>query len=149
MIVRDPSGQERDDFFFCTDPTVGEVEIVERYYGRWTIEEAIRDGKQYGGLEQVQGWCSRSVERQVPLALFIQTLVKTWYIRWGARARSIQPKGAEVCGWLGEKNHPSYLDMLAVLRRAIWDHRINTNCGAQRGVRSILKTLRFTLCGAA
>ena len=149
VIVRDPSGHERDDFFFCTDPTVSEVEIVERYYARWTIEESIRDGKQLGGFEQVQGWGPRTVERQAPLAMFIQTLVKTWYIRWGARAKSIHPKGAEVCGWLGEKNHPSYLDMLAALRRAIWDHRINTNCGARRRVRSILDTLRFVLCGAA
>ena len=55
LIVRDPKGREDDDFFFCTNPEVSEERIIERYYGRWSIEEAIRDGKQYGGFEQVQG----------------------------------------------------------------------------------------------
>lgn len=44
LIVRDPKGRKDDDFFFCTNPEVSEEGIIERHYGRWSIEEVIRDG---------------------------------------------------------------------------------------------------------
>lgn len=146
LIVRDPSGRQTDDYMFCTDPSVGEVEIIERFAGRWPIEESIHDGKQLGGLEQVQGWCPRTVVRQAPIALVVQTLVKAWYLRHGIRAKSSQPKGTD---WMPPKDHPSYLDMLATLRRVLWGDRININSTPSSRVRELLKTLQFTLCAAA
>lgn len=149
LIVRDPAAKQADDFLLCTDPTTNDVNIVERFYARWTIEEAIRDGKQLGGFEQTQGWCPRTVQRQAPIALIVQTLVKVWYLTAGIKATWAQPKGSQVCGWLGEKNHPSYLDMLATLRRVLWNDRINLYSIPRGRVRTILQTLRFTLCAAA
>lgn len=152
VIVRDPTGKQKDDFFFCTDPTASEERIVERAAARWPIEDCIRDGKQQGGFEQVQGWCRKTVERQAPFGLIVQTLVKAWYIRYasGAKASSARPKGSEVCGWLPEeKAHPSYLDMLATLRRVLWRDRLNSNSTLGGKMRGIWKALQFTLCAAA
>lgn len=149
LIVRDPDGRQDDDFFFCTDSTADEVQIIERYYARWPIEESIQDAKQHGGFEQVQGWCRRTVERQAPLALVTQTLTKAWYFTHGVRAHTAQPKGPDAFTWLPDKDHPSYLDMLATLRAVLWDDRINRNSALRDRVGSILKTLRFTLCAAA
>jgi hypothetical protein len=149
LIVRDPSGRQKDDFLFCTDPAESEQRIIERFAARWPIEEAIREGKQLGGLEQVQGWCRRTVERQAPLALVVQTLVKAWYLRYGVKAASAQPKGVKICGWRQPKDHPSYLDMLATLRRVLWTHRIKCNSTLKDRVRRLLEPLRFTLCAAA
>jgi len=149
LIVRDPSGKQKDDFLFCTDPTVSDREIVERFAGRWPIEECIHDAKQLGGFEQVQGWCKRTVQRQAPVAMIVQTLVKTWYLLHGAEAASAQPKGAEICGWMRPKDHPSYLDMLATLRSVLWMHRIKCNSTLAARVRRLLEPLRFTLCAAA
>lgn len=146
LIVRDPSGQEKDDYIFCTDPAVNEVEIIERFSGRWPIEESIHEGKQANGFEQVQGWCPRTVVRQAPLALIVQTLVKAWYLRHGVRAKSAQPRGTD---WMPDKDHPSYLDMLATLRKVLWTDRINTNSTRWGRLRGLLETLAFTLCAAA
>lgn len=146
LIVRDPSGEQRDDYMFCTDASVSDVEIIERFSGRWPIEESIHDAKQLGGLEQVQGWCPRTVVRQAPLALIVQTLVKVWYLHHGVRAKSAQPHGTD---WMSDKDHPSYLDMLATLRKVLWSHRININSTRRGRVRELLETLRFTLCAAA
>jgi len=146
LMVRDPSGRQSDDYLFCTDPTVSEVEIIERFAARWPIEESIHDGKQLGGFEQVQGWCAQTVVRQAPVAMIVQTLVKAWYLRYGIKAPSAQPKGTD---WAASKDHPSYLDMLATLRKAIWTDRININSLLQHGVRELWKTLQFTLCAAA
>jgi len=149
VIVRDPAGHERDDYFFCTDPEVSDEQIVERYYGRWSIEEAIHNGKQLGGFERVQGWCQRTVERQAPFALIVQTLVKAWYVRHGVKAKSAQPKGAAACGWLDPKTHPSYLDMLATLRTVLWSARINLKSIVRGALRKTLAALQFTLSAAA
>jgi hypothetical protein len=146
LIVRDPSGQQKDDYMFCTDPTVGEAEIIERFAARWPIEESIHDGKQLGGFEQVQGWCPKTVERQAPLAMIVQTLVKAWYLRHGVQAKSAQPRGTD---WTASKDHPSYLDMLATLRKALWADRININSTLRGRLRDLLNTLHFTLCAAA
>ncbi len=146
LIVRDPSGQQKDDYMFCTDPTVSEPEIIERFAARWPIEESIHDGKQLGGFEQVQGWCPKTVERQAPLAMIVQTLVKAWYLRYGLKAKSAQPHGTD---WTASKDHPSYLDMLATLRRVLWTDRINTNSTLRGRLRELLNTLQFTLCAAA
>jgi hypothetical protein len=149
LIVRDPSGKQKDDFLFCTDPTVSDEQIVERFAARWPIEESIHDGKQLGGFEQVQGWCRRTVLRQAPFALLVQTLVKAWYLLYGVNAVSAQPRGAQVCGWMPPKDHPSYLDMLATLRRVLWTHRIKRNSTFAGRVWRLLEPLRFTLCAAA
>jgi hypothetical protein len=149
LIVRDPSGVQKDDYLFCTDSNVPDEQIIERFAARWPIEECIHDGKQLGGFEQVQGWCKRTVERQAPFALVVQTLVKAWYLLYGADAASAQPKGAEICGWMQPKDHPSYLDMLATLRRVLWTHRIICNSTFAGRVRKLLEPLRFTLCAAA
>jgi hypothetical protein len=146
LIVRDPAGRQSDDYMFCTDPTASDVEVIERFAARWPIEESMHDAKQWGGFEHVQGWCPRTVERQAPLAMIVQTLVKAWYLKYGAKARSAQPKGTD---WAASKDHPSYLDMLATLRRVLWTHRINHNSTLRGQVRELLKTLAFTLCAAA
>jgi hypothetical protein len=149
LIVRDPSGHQKDDFLFCTDPTASDQQIIERFAARWPIEESIHDAKQFGGFEQVQGWCKRTVERQAPFALISQTLVKTWYLLHGADAISAQPRGAAICGWMQPRDHPTYLHMLATLRRVLWTQRIKCNSTLAGRVRRLLEPLRFTLCAAA
>jgi hypothetical protein len=148
LIVRDPTGKQKDDYLFCTDPKVPDEQIIERFAARWPIEECIHDGKQLGGFEQVQGWCRRTVERQAPFALIVQTLVKVWYLLYGADAASAQPKGEEICGWMRPKDHPSYLDMLATLRRVLWTQRLKCNSTLAGRVRRLFEPLRFTLCAA-
>jgi len=148
VLVRDPAGVQQDDFFFCTDANVSDTQIIERYYARWTIEESIQEGKQFSGFDQVQGWCARTVERQAPLALIVQTLVKAWYVSHGVEAESMQPAGASRYSWMPAKSHPSYLDMLATLRQVLWRDRIKSHSLLRRMVDKILQPLQFTLCAA-
>ena len=133
----------------CTYWNTPDEEILERFAARWPIEECIHDGKQLGGFEQVQGWCPRTVERQAPLALIVQTLVKAWYLLHGVDAADDQPRGPAACPWRQAKDHPSYLDMLATLRRVLWSHRLNGNSTLTTRLRHLLEPLRFTLCAAA
>jgi hypothetical protein len=146
VLVRDPTGRQKDDFFFCTDSGVPDPQIVQRYYDRWGVEEAILEGKQHMGFESTRGWCSKTVHRQAPLAMVLTTLVKAWYSRCAAVEPSLLP---EATPWYPAKTRPSFLDMLSALRRVLWPHRISPNSRFPARVRQLFEAVSYALCGAA
>ena len=146
VIVRDPAGRQKDDFFFCTHADVPDEEIVQRYYDRWGVEECIQEAKQQMGFEATRGWCSKTVNRQAPLAMVLVTLVKAWYARCAAEEPSLLPESTP---WNPTKTRPSFLDMLAALRRVLWRHRITPNSKFTARVRDILETVSYALSAAA
>jgi hypothetical protein len=145
VIVRDPAGKEKDDFFFCTDATVPDAQIVQRYYDRWGLEEAIEEAKQSMGFESTQGWCSKTVNRQAPLAMILVTLVKAWYARGARKEPSLQP---EMMPWYQHKRHPSFADMLAALRKVLLHHRISANSRFSARVKELIETISYALFAA-
>ena len=146
VIVRDPSGRQKDDFFFCTDASVGDEEIVQRYYDRWGVEECILESKQQMGFETTRGWCSRTVNHQAPLAMVLTTLVKAWYAQCAPEDDSLLP---EAVPWNPGKTRASFADMLSALRRVLWEHRISPNSTFSGRVRDILKAVSYALSAAA
>jgi hypothetical protein len=149
VIVKNATGEGRDDYLFSTDPTMSEAQIIEGYAGRWPVEQAIRDAKQHDGFEQTMGWCKRTVLRQVPLALIKQTLVKAWYVRCAAKLEQ-QPEAMPPQPWQPPKKHPSYRDMLAALRLALWKSRVNFfNSACSTRVGAAIQSMVFTLSAAA
>jgi hypothetical protein len=146
VIVRDPTGKQEDDLFFCTDATVPDKQIVQRYYDRWGVEECILEAKQQMGFETTRGWCSKTVNHQAPLAMVLVTLVKSWYARCAAHEPSLCP---ERTPWNPSKTRPSFLDMLAALRRVLWQHRISSNSRFTPRLADILQIVSYTLSAAA
>ncbi len=145
VIVRDPAGKEKDDFFFCTDATVADKEIVQRYYDRWGVEESILESKQHMGFESTQGWCSKTVNRQAPLAMVLLTLVKAWYAQCAIDEPSLLP---EMMPWYAHKRHPSFVDMLSGLRKVLWQHRISPNLRFSQRVKELIETVSYGLFAA-
>ena len=145
VIVRDPAGREKDDFFFSTDATVPDAQIAQRAGDRWGVEEAILEAKQQLGFEDTRGWCSKTVNRQAPLAMVLVTLVKAWYARCAAAEPSLAPESTP---WYA-KTRPSFADMLAALRRVLWQHRISPKSMFSARVREFLDTVAYALFEAA
>ena len=145
VIVRDPSGKEEDDFFFCTDATVQDEQIVQRYYDRWGVEECILEAKQCMGFESTYGWCSKTVNRQAPLAMILVSLVKAWYAKCAADEPSLLP---ETMPWYRHKRHPSFLDMLSALRKVLWQHRISPNLRYSHQVKELIESVSYGLFAA-
>ena len=146
VIVRDPAGKQEDDSLFCTDAGVPDEQIVQRYYDRWGVEEGIQEAKQQMGFETTRGWCSRTVNRQAPLAMALVTLVKAWYARCAAKEPSLLP---ERTPWNPDKTRPSFSDMLSALRHVLWQHRISLKSRSTTRVPDILKTVAYALSAAA
>jgi hypothetical protein len=146
VIVRDPAGRQKDDYFFCTEATVSEQEIVQRAVDRWGVEESIQEAKQQMGFENTRGWCSKTVNRQAPLAMVLVTLVKAWYARAALRDGRLMPQGTP---WLPDKRRPTFLDMLSALRGVLWRHRISPNSTVVKQVHKLLAAVTYALCAAA
>lgn len=117
LIVRDPAGKDEDEFFFTTDLSLSPEMILELIAGRWSIEVTHRDSKQYLGVSDPQIRNPESVKRQIPFAFLIISLIILWYAKYGYKSRyDIRPEAP----WYRQKQTPSFLDMLAALRRSIW-----------------------------
>ncbi|WP_245177563.1 transposase, partial [Geodermatophilus sp. DF01-2] len=84
--------------------------IVERYAARWSIEVAIFDAKQITGAGQARNRLRTAVERTVPFALLVQTLVVLWYTDHGDPAGDLAAIRA-AAPWYTTKAEPSYADM--------------------------------------
>lgn len=146
VIVRDPAGRQKDDYFVCTDAAVSEQEIVQRTADRWGVEECIQEAKQQMGFESTRGWCSKTVHRQAPLAMVLTTLIKAWYARAALQEPQLLPIATP---WLPDKKRPTYLDMLSGLRGVLWRHRISPNSTLRVQVHKLLKAVEYALCAAA
>jgi hypothetical protein len=112
-----------------TDLAAGAAALVERYAGRWSIEQAFADARNVLGAGEARNRARRAVERTVPFALLTSTLIIIWYAQHGhhragpAARRHAQP-------WYHTKTEPAFEDMLTQLRRTLIAARISKGSGA-------------------
>ncbi|MEW6104717.1 MAG: transposase [bacterium] len=117
LIVRDPLGKYNDEFYFTTDFSLLPWDVLELIAGRWSIEVTHRDSKQYLGINDPQIRNPKSVKREIPFGFLIMSLIILWYAKYGYKScYDIRPKAP----WYNQKQTPSFLDMLATLRRSLW-----------------------------
>ncbi len=149
VLVRDPRGRFEDRAYFCTDHERSVEGILVPFSRRWAIEVAFRDGKQLMGVENPQnGWWRRrrgsrapkkrpgpnpsgnrgrkAVERTLPFAFTAYAVVILWYLKHGQPSKDVERAKAEA-PWYSHKKAPSFADMLAAMRRAIWAARFSAN----------------------
>jgi hypothetical protein len=119
VISRDPTGKEKDDFFFTTDLELLPAGVVETFAGRWSIEDTFKNTKQFLGAEEPQSWKKQGPERAAVIGLVLYSLVWTWYLKHGYRKNIFRRSP-----WYPAKTHPSFQDALATLRRTLWLDRI-------------------------
>lgn len=121
VVVRDPAGKRKDEAFFCTDPTVSPICILETYARRWTIEVAFHDAKQFLGFAHPQSQAAPAVRRTAPMAFVVYDLVLLW------SAAQVQQGTALpwiLRPWYRTKSAPSFSDMLTALRQEGWRRAI-------------------------
>ena len=123
VLVRDPAGTEDELHVVCTDPT---------------LPDAV--------IEKTRGWCAKTVSRQAPLTMLLGSLVKLWYVQHIPRGRHWQPAALP---WYPHKRGPSFRDMLAALRKAIWRQRLLGKLHPPSKLNDLDHALLFVVCEAA
>ncbi|MFQ6036877.1 MAG: transposase [Sedimentisphaerales bacterium] len=119
VISRDPTGKEKDDFFFTTDLSLTAAEVIGAVAGRWSIEDTFKNTKQFIGGQEPQTWKGQGPERAAALSLWIYSVVWLWYVQQRSRRRYffVRP-------WYPGKTVASFADALSCLRRVLWRDRI-------------------------
>jgi hypothetical protein len=117
VLVRDPgSGKPYDLGLFTLDTGAEPAAIAGRYSWRWPIEPSNATGKQLLGAGDACNRTQKAVERTVPFAFLVQSLMILWYARCAWDPADIDRR-RRLCPWYRSKTEPSAADMLARLRR--------------------------------
>ena len=118
VFVRDKSKDGYDIALVTTDLDATTAQVIERYAERWSIEVAIEDAKQLGGVGQARNRLEQAVRRTVPFGLVVNTIAICWYATAGHHPGDVDAARA-LAPWYRQKAQPSVLDMFAKLRRVI------------------------------
>ena len=113
-----------------TDLTAPAAVLVQRYAARWSIEQAFADARNVLGAGEARTRTRRAVQRTVPFALLVHTLVVIWYARCGYDRSDIKRRRAAE-PWYPAKTEPAFEDMLTKLRRVLITARISRGSAAQ------------------
>jgi hypothetical protein len=113
-----------------TDMTAGPAALVARYATRWEIEQAFGDARNILGAGEARNRARKAVERTIPFAMLVSTIVVIWYARHGHDPADIDDR-REDQPWYTGKTEPAFEDMLAKLRRVLITARISGGSAAQ------------------
>jgi DDE superfamily endonuclease len=122
--------------------------LVERYAARWEIEQAFADARTVLGAGEARTRTRRAVERTVPFALLVHTLVVIWYARHGYHRSDITARRAAE-PWYPAKTEPAFEDMLTKLRRTLIAARISGGSAAHPEPEQITAVLAAWEAAAA
>ena len=104
--------------------------LVTRYAARWAIEQAIADARNVLGAGEARNRVRLAVERTVPFAMLVHTLIIIWYARAGHDPADIDDRRADQ-PWYRTKTEPAFEDMLIKLRRTLIAARFSGTRPAQ------------------
>lgn len=113
-----------------TDLAAAPGALVTRYAARWAIEQAFADARNVLGAGEARNRVKRAVERAVPFALLVHTLIIIWYARHGHDPADIDDRRASQ-PWYRTKMEPAFEDMLIKLRRTLIAARFSAGRPAQ------------------
>lgn len=117
LMRRQDSARSYDWALVTTDVAATGEEIIIRYGARWSVEQAMRDGKDLLGAGDAQSRVRRAVERTVPFVMACQSVLVLWYAQAG-RAEADVAVRRKRAPWYRHKTHVSMIDMLVAFRRA-------------------------------
>ena len=125
LLIREPGSAKPYDLgLFTLDTQASPEALAERYSWRWAIEPSNATGKQLTGVGDACNRVQKAVERTVPFAFLVQSLMIIWYALACDPAASIGRRRSR-CPWYRTKATPAPADMHAALRGELTDARIN------------------------
>jgi hypothetical protein len=126
ILARDDAGVLA---LITTDRTTAAAAILTRYAARWSIEQAFADARNILGAGEARNRTPRAVERTIPFALLLHTLIIIWYARHGHDPAAITAR-RHAQPWYRTKTEPAFEDMLTQLRRTMIAARISQGSAA-------------------
>jgi len=114
VCAHDPKNQ-RDDYFYSTDPTLTPRQIVELFAARWAVEVTFEEAKGLLGFESTRQRCRKSVLRSGPCLMGLFSVISLIYAEL---ARSSKVKVHRTPCYA--KTAVTFADALAAVRTVLW-----------------------------
>jgi hypothetical protein len=142
VLMREPDSEKPYDLgLFTLDTSLSAARAIERYSWRWPIEPSNAAGKQVTGAGDACNRTARAVERTVPFAFLVQTLMIAWYAIACDPAAGLEQRRKRN-PWYRSKATPAAADMHAALRDALTEARINAiTAGHDGSPKTVTSTL--------
>jgi hypothetical protein len=149
VLIRDPEGEFETQALLCTDLTIGAGRIISYFVRRWQMEATFQEVRQRLGFETQRHWSERAIQRTAPALLALFSLVTLF-----AHQRMAQGSGiVRQTAWY-HKSHPTFSDVLALVRKELWAQE-ETFCGSAQEndfvkvPREFVERLTDAVCYAA
>jgi hypothetical protein len=148
LLIRDPQGKFPTQALLCTDLAVAPAQMLAWFVQRWQLEVTFEEARRHLGLESQRQWSETAIRRTTPALLGLFSLVTL------LAQRQLQGSISAVrqAAWY-RKQHPTFADALALVRREVWRHHTfpTSPCGGEivEVPRAIVERLTETLCYAA
>jgi hypothetical protein len=151
VLIRDPLEKFQPQALLCTNLAAEPEQIISWFVRRWQMESTFQEVRQRLGFETQRHWSELAIRRTAPALLGLFSVITLLAHRHKAkRGENIAVRRAT---WY-EKNHPTFSDALALVRKELWAQE-QTFCGwsAQTDMvkvpRVFLERLTDAVCYAA
>jgi hypothetical protein len=115
VLVRDPDGDLDPKGFLSTDREANPTDILRWFVRRWSVEVTFAEVRRHLGMETQRQWSDLAIARTTPCLLGLFSLVTLMADRLSLRG-ALFVRGA---AWY-EKEHVTFADALAAVRRQLW-----------------------------
>ncbi len=150
VLIRDPQEGFEPQALLCTDLEAEPERIISWFVRRWQMEATFQEVRQRLGFETQKHWSETAVRRTAPALLALFSLVTLFAHQQKAR----MPEAVRRAAWY-EKEHPTFSDALAVVRKELWTQEQATFYGSPQKTetvkvpREFVERLTDAVCYAA
>ena len=150
VLIRDPKREFETQALLCTDLSAKPERIIVYFVRRWQMESTFQEVRQRLGLETQRHWSQKAIRRTAPALLALFSLVTLFAHQNKARMLQAVRRAA----W-HEKEHPTFSDALALVRKELWAQEQATFYGSPSETdtvkvsREFVERLTDAVCYAA
>ena len=150
VLIHDPHEEFETQALLCTELDADPERIISYFVRRWQMEATFQEVRQCLGFETQRQWSEKAIRRTAPALLALFSLVTLFAHQQEARMH----KAVRRAAWY-EKEHPTFSDALALVRKELWAQEQRTFCGSPQETdtvkvpREFVERLTDAVCYAA
>jgi len=136
VLVRDVEGKLDAKAFLSTDLEASPLEILSWFVMRWQVEVTFAEVRAHLGVETQRQWSDLAIARTTPLLLGLFSLTTLL----ANQLHGQQELTLGTASWY-QKQHPSFSDAIAAVRRKMWHPRYYRVSGTEAETFTIPRSL--------
>lgn len=138
VLVKDPEGQSKPVLLVCTNLTTRPIDIVKFFVRRWQVEVTFAEARRHLGVETQRQWSDLAIERATPLLMGMMSIV----CLLADELFKLGKLEVKATAWY-QKNHFTFSDILAGVRKHIWQQRKFLTCRKRGNVKYFKRRIAF------